>query len=158
MSLKKIEQVRASKLFRVWDILVYVLLIACAVAMIVAFTVTRDNTPLDGVVITYRGQDVFTCDFKQNKYEILSQSNVDVVEDEGDILSLKIHGDDDGYNVVEIDFAERTAKVTDANCSMHKDCVYSPELKTNGSVPIICTPHGLVVRPLVFIDSGDIIM
>ena len=126
--------------------------------MIVAFTVTRDNTPLDGVVITYRGLDVFTCDFKQNKYEILSQSNVEVLEDDGDILSLKIHGDDDGYNVVKIDFAERTAKVTDANCSMHKDCVYSPELKTNGSVPIICTPHGLVVRPLVFIDSGDIIM
>lgn len=158
MSLKKIEQVRGSKLFKVWDILVYALLIAAAVAMIIAFALTRDNTPLGGVVISYKGQDVFTCDFKQNKYDILSEANVEMLEDGGDRLVLKIHGDDDGYNVVEIDIAEKSAKVTDSNCSTHKDCVYSRPLTSNGSVPIVCTPHGLVVRPLIFIDSGDIIM
>lgn len=158
MSLKKIEQVRGSKLFKIWDILVYALLIAVAVSLIIAFTVTRDDTPLGGVIITYKGQDVFTCNFDDDSYNILAAANVDLLKEGEDKLVLRVHGDDDGYNVVEINFAERSARVTDANCSTHRDCVYSRPLTTNGSVPIMCTPHGLVVRPLIFIDSGDIIM
>ncbi len=157
MSLKKIDQVREGKLFRVWDILVYALVIVVSVVLIVVFTFTRDNTPLSGVIISYKGQTVFTYDFQNNKYEITSAEHITVVEDEADRLLVRFTCDE-GFNDIEFDLDAVSVKVVDTDCSVHKDCLYSTPLTVNGSIPILCQPHGLVIRPLVVVDDGNIIV
>ena len=49
MSLKKIEQVKADKGFKIFDLIVYaVIIVSVAVAFTVLFTV-RDDSPLSGI-------------------------------------------------------------------------------------------------------------
>lgn len=157
MSLKKIEQVKGGKLFRIWDIIVYVLVVAVSVSLIVFFAVTRDNTELSGIVVTLKGKDVFTYDFIGESYEISSPQNVEITEENGDRIVVHVY-DEEGYNDIEIDLNNDSVRVIAADCSYHKDCVYSLPMDSNSSVPIICTPHGLVIRPSEFVDDGIIII
>ena len=60
MSLKKIEQIKQSKWFSVWDLIAFGAVIVTSVVLIIAFTVGRDKSALDGVYISYRGEPAFT--------------------------------------------------------------------------------------------------
>lgn len=154
MSLKKVEQVKKSKWFRPWDLLVYGLLAAAIVALILAFVLPAKSGGLDGVVITYRGDKVFECDFSAGGYKIYSEKNIEVKKESGERLLLTFHTDGDGgFNDIEIDIRNKSAKVTAADCSLHKDCVYTSALTSSRSAPIICTPHALAVLPLNFDDG-----
>ncbi|MDE5729708.1 MAG: NusG domain II-containing protein [Clostridia bacterium] len=57
-----------------------------------------------------------------------------------------------GYNVIEIDKAERSVKVTEADCGK-RDCVYTAAITDNSGM-IYCSPHKLRILPYDF-DSGD---
>ena len=65
------------------------------------------------------------------------------------IHSTTHHG---GYNVIEINTSEKTAKVVESNCSNSKDCVFSPSISISGA--IYCAPHALKVTA---IGGGDFI-
>ena len=46
MSLKKVEQVKKDRFFRIWDILVYGVIIVVVVALFLAVTLTADKSSL----------------------------------------------------------------------------------------------------------------
>lgn len=156
MSLKKIEQVREGKLFRTWDILIYALVIVVSVLLIIFFAVTRDNTQLTGIVISFKGRQAFTYDFNAGEYVVYLPENISIEEETEEKILLRVF-DDDGFNDVEINLRNDSVRMVDADCSTHKDCTIMQPLTVNGSVPITCLPHGVVIRPLQFVDDGNII-
>lgn len=153
MSIKKIEQIKRRKWLSIWDIIVYAVLLAAVVALILGFTLGRDNSALDGFFIAYRGERVFSYDFREGKPRILDSDRVKIEEAEGG-FTVHFTADGEGFNDVFVNLSDRTVDVVASNCSSHKDCVYTPKLDSNSSTPIICTPHELSICPLNFHDDG----
>lgn len=157
MSLKKIEQIKQSKWFSLWDLIAFGAVIITSVVLIIAFTVGRDKSALDGFYISYRGEQVFTYSFEDGNTEIILQDNIEVGEVENGRFTVRFYTDGKkGFNDILVDTERRTVEVTASNCSTHKDCVYTPKLQYNSSTPIICTPHAFSVCPLKFTDDGVI--
>lgn len=159
MSLKKISAVKEGKWFSLWDILAYAAIIIVAVVLIIVFAVTADRGELSGFIVNYRGEAVLEYDFKEDDVKILSQENVEILQNDSSTLSFRFYTDGrGGFNSVSVDKGARTVSVTDSDCSTHKDCVYTAALKYNGSTPIICTPHAFSICPSRFTDDGNINM
>ena len=63
MSLKKIEQVKKDKGFKIFDLIIYgVIIITVAVLFIVVFT-TRNTDPLTGIKVYVNSEIVFEYEF-----------------------------------------------------------------------------------------------
>ena len=157
MSLKKIEQVKAGKWFKIWDLLVYGLLAGVIVALILVFALAQKGSGLDGVSISYKGERVASFSFTDNELDILHSDYIEITEEGEECILLTFYTEGKkGYNTIEINKKEKSVKVTASNCSTHKDCVYSSPVKGTRSVPILCTPHALSIAPLTVYDDGTI--
>ena len=141
MSLKKIEQVKRDRGFKIPDLIVYgAVIVAVIVSFVVIFT-TKNSDPLTGIRVYSGAQVVFEYAFGEN--------------DAG--ITVKVNDGDGGFNVIYIDKTARTAKIVDANCK-GKDCAYFAPIDDNNKI-IYCSPHGLRVEPLFRdLDSPNIIM
>lgn len=160
MAVKKIGQIKESKWFRVWDLIVYGVVAVIIAALFLTVFLARDKSSPNGFKISYDGRDVFAYSFTDDKYESLSAANIQVEEESEDMLLLTFYTDDGkGYNKIEVNKVKKTVKVTDANCSTHKDCVYTPAIE-GGSSAIICPPHSMIITPLGTAkdDDGNIII
>ncbi len=160
MSLKKIGQIKDGKWFRIWDAVVYGVIAVIVVALFVAVFLTRDGSPADGVKVTGGGVTVFEYDYKSGKYKVFDSDKITVIADNGSLLELKfIPEGGRGYNNIVIDKKNRSVKVTDADCSIRKDCVYTPAVTDNSHI-ICCPPHSMTIEPLkrVVKDDDDIII
>lgn len=154
MSLKKVAQVKCDKGFRIWDILIYaVILVIAAILFIVVFA-TRDTSPLEGVRVYSRGELVFEYVFENDEYKILSKNVKFDISDSGEALTVKVTADI-GYNVIEIQKSGYVC-ITQADCRT-KDCINIQEIKDN-SGSIICTPHGLRVVPFNYDDDDGVVI
>lgn len=154
MALKKIEQVKADKGFRIWDLIIYgVIIVLVAVLFIVIFT-TSDRDPLSGVRIYVKGEVVFEYDFEGTPKTF--SDTVKVVDDGENSLTVIIRSEDGDYNKVLIDVKKKTVEMADANCP-NKDCKYFPVLDNNSKM-IYCSPHGVKIEPFVRdLDGNDIL-
>ena len=142
MALKKIEQVKKDRGFKLFDIIIYgVVILLIAVLFIVLFT-TRDTSSLTGVQITHKGQVVLEYDFDSGIKTISEQLREEMVED-GKGITITICSKDD-YNTIYINKSKKTVKMKDANCR-GKDCI--SEIKNNSGF-ISCLPHDLMIKPL----------
>lgn len=151
MSQKKIEQVRKTKYFRLWDLLVYGIVLAVVVALFLTVFLTADKSPTSGFVVRQKDKVVFTYYFDSDKYEYsLTDGIICVDEEDSSVLKFTVREKDgDGYNKVEVDKLNKSVKVIDANCSLlKKDCVYTPAIKDN-STTISCLPHEMYIEPLI---------
>ena len=103
MALKKIEQVKKDRGFKLFDIIIYgAVLILVAVLFIVVFT-TRNTNPLTGVKVTFKAQVVFEYEFDSGIKTMSEQ--VELVEDgEGITLTIKTSND---YNVIYINKSKK---------------------------------------------------
>ncbi|MGN0805163.1 MAG: hypothetical protein ACI4MS_07245 [Candidatus Coproplasma sp.] len=159
MSKKKIDDVKGDKWFRIWDLIVYGVIVLIIASLFLAVFLTADKTPTDGIKINYNGRTVFNYYYAEDKYEIVSQNNIVIEQDTDERLLLTFYTDGKtGYNKIEIDKKVRSVCVADADCSSHKDCVYSPPIKNNSTV-ISCPPHNMRIEPLVVkVEDDDIII
>ncbi|MDE7301444.1 MAG: NusG domain II-containing protein [Clostridia bacterium] len=162
MAVKKIEQIKEGKFFRIWDLVAYGVIVAVTVALFLGIFLSRDASPTDGIKISYNGEVVFTYEYASDEYKIFSDSNIDEesIVDTDESLTLVFYTQGKrGYNKIVIDKLKKSVKVVDADCSTHKDCVYTPALADNSSI-ISCPPHSMLIEPLVrtFDDDGNIII
>ncbi len=159
MSLKKVNQVKKDRFFKIWDILIYGIVAVVIVALFLAVTLTQDTGALTGINIYYQDALAFTYDFDEDEYEIRLENNIRVEAENSDHITLifcENGGSFDGptdYNIIEIDKRERTVQVTDADCSNYRGCVYSQPLGET-SRPIMCPTHNLRIEPSGYIDDG----
>lgn len=142
MSLKKIEQVKKDRGFKLFDIIVYVAVAVLVAALFIALFATSDKSELSGIKISVRAQVVFEYEFGGTPLAL--SKGVEVKEDERGVEVSVAFGED--KNTVYIDKQKRTVKMTGANCN-GKQCLYFAEMRDNADF-IYCNPHGLKVEPL----------
>ena len=142
MSLKKVEQVKKDKGFRLFDLIIYAVIIAVvAITFIVVFT-TRNTDPLTGVKIYVNAEQVFVYEFGGEDPE---ESDTVKVDDKG--ITVTIATANDGLNIVYINKSAKTVKMTEANCKGRYCVLYFPEMSNNTDF-IYCPPHGIRIEPL----------
>jgi hypothetical protein len=154
MSLKKIEQVREDKGFKIFDLIIYGVLAALIIVLFIVFVFTVDKNDLRGVNVRISNDVVFTYSFENNKYDVINSQIVEVVSESDDELVIRLNFDNDGYNDITINKAEVWVKVTAANCSMRKDCVYTSAISNDSSM-IVCAPRGLFIVPYNYTIRPD---
>ena len=143
MSLKKIEQVKKDRGFKLFDIIIYGAVLLIVAALFIAVFTTRNTDPLTGVKVTYKAQVVLEYEFGSGIKSVSDQ--VELEENDGGLtLTIRSNGD---YNVIYIDKSKKTVKMKDANCR-GKQCLYFAEIKNNSGF-IVCEPHGVKVEPLI---------
>lgn len=143
MSLKKIEQVKKDKGFKIFDLIIYGVVLALVVVLFIVVFTTRDASELTGVKITVKAEVVFEYEFGG---EPVIKSDCVTVEAKDGSLTVTVKTDG-GRNVIYIDEDKKTAKMTEADCR-GKQCTYFPELDNNSKY-IYCSPHGVKVEPLI---------
>lgn len=152
MSLKKVEQVKQDKGFKLFDLIIYGVILAVVAATFIAVFVTRDTSELSGIRVYAKAEVVFEYDFES---VTLCKDGV-TYEEDGDGIKVKVEIDGD-INIFYIEKAKRTVKMTEANCH-GKQCVYSHEIEDNSSI-IYCSPHSLKIEPMkIDVDDPIIIM
>ena len=142
MALKKIEQVKKDRGFKLFDIIIYGAVILLVVVLFIVLFTTRDTSSLTGVKVTVKAQVVFEYEFDSGIKTLSDQ--IEIAEDENGI-TLTIRSKDD-LNVIYINKTKKTVKMKEANCK-GKQCLYFSEIKNN-SGGIICEPHGIIIEPL----------
>ena len=143
MSLKKVEQVKKDKGFKLFDLIIYgVILLLVAIIFIVVFT-TCNTDPLTGVRIYVNSEVVFEYEFGGEP--VFSESETLTVEEDGAGITVTVHTRGEGLNKVYINKSAKTVKMTEANCK-GKECIYFPEMRNNTNF-IYCSPHGVKVEP-----------
>lgn len=142
MSLKKVNEVKKDKGFKLFDLIIYgVIAVLVAVLFIVVFT-TRNTDPLTGVKIYVKAQPVFEYEFG-GEINNLSPETITVEEKEGSITLTVQNGDD--LNVIYIDKSAKSVKMIEANCR-GGECMYLGTMNNNSKF-IFCSPHGLKIEP-----------
>ena len=132
MSGKVFSRVRGGGFFKRADIIVYALIAVVAIVLLLVFLLPSDEE-LSGFEITYDGATVLTYDF-----------------DDG--LTVKDAFRDAVVATCFVDLGERSVKMTDADCSVSKDCTYMPALD-GGNGAIICVPNRIRIVPVGGISS-----
>lgn len=145
MSVKTVKKVREGRPFRPADLIVYGALAVIIVALFTAFVFTRTASPLTELYVDVEGERalVWTAGDQTLTVTATWRERVDTAKD-GDTTKVTIWTDDDKtrYNVIE--FSAAGAKITDANCSAHKDCVHTAAITDTAGV-IVCVPHKLKI-------------
>ncbi|MGN0808322.1 MAG: NusG domain II-containing protein [Candidatus Coproplasma sp.] len=151
MSFKKIEQVRKTKYFKPWDILLYGIIALVIAALFLTVFLSSDKTSANGFTIRQADKIVFTYYFDSDRYEYSLTDGIITVDSEDESsLNLTVYAQDkSGFNKIRVDKANRSVAVVDADCSLfRKDCVHTPAL-TDGSSIISCLPHNMYIEPLI---------
>ena len=146
MSREKLQQTKHAAWFKGWDILIYALILLFLLALFLFFVIFPEREQLSGVEIFVKNECVFFCEFEEGSYTIEDASRVRV-EENGDLLLVTVTTEE-GSNIVSVDTKARRADMTDADCSMRRDCVHMPAIETTASAPVSCIPHGVVVMPV----------
>lgn len=156
MALKKVEQVKADKGFKIWDLIIYGAIIAIVVVLFIVIFATRNASPFKGIRIVINNDTIYEYDFENGKEVSRNSEYIQTVEENDNTLVLKADTGNGGYNVIQIN-KSGSVKITEANCGK-RDCVYTPELKDNNGV-IYCSPHRLKIIPYDFdVDDGNLIV
>lgn len=151
MSFNKIEQVRKTKYFKPWDILLYGIIALVIAALFLTVFLSSDKTSANGFTIRQGERVVFTYYFDTDRYEYtLTDGIVAVNSEDKSSLYLTVYTQDkSGFNNIKVDKTNKSVAVVDANCSLfRKDCVHTPALK-DGSAIISCLPHNMYIEPLI---------
>lgn len=160
MTLKKVRQVKQDNWFCVWDLIIYGAVIALTVVLFLVIILRLDKTPTDGVRLYYKGEAVCEYYYSTDRINIIKADNIEVEENGEEYLNFTFYTDGkSGYNKVAINKKLKSVSVTDADCSLRKDCVYTPAI-TNNTSYISCPPHNFSIEPITraFIDDGYIIV
>ncbi len=150
MSLRKVEQLRADRGFKIWDIAVYAALVIVILALFAVFVFPKKNTPLTSIKITkgfgLEPVTVCTYSFVLDSLEVAEPEVITVEENTAALIRLTFHGDGEGeYNTIVIDKSAVSVKVTSANCPA-LNCVYTAAITSNASSPIICSTHQMIIQ------------
>ena len=159
MSLKKVEQVKVDKGFKILDFIIYAIIAVTVAVMFLVVFLNRNTDALTGVRVFVRGEVVFEYEFDGTPVYSETVTADDVKEDEKG-LTVTVNSAGGGVNVIYIDKTAKTAKMLEANCSIRKDCVNAYPWKIDdNSKTITCNPHGLRIEPFLRdYSSPDIVM
>ena len=134
----KINEIKNSKPFKKFDLLIYLIVVILLFIFFLIFTIPKNNSY--GITATYKNDKIFYYDNTKNTLTFydLKTYTYDLTEtNDKYILRLDFV---EGFNEIEIDKKTDTVQITKSDC-FGKDCTHSVK-----NAPIICIPHGLVIK------------
>lgn len=128
--------------FAIGDLAVYAVLALIVVALFLAAAFLGKGGKAKGIAIELDGVSVYTYEFGGGgkvAAEFADRVREEISET-GVTVTVYADAAKKEYNVIFIDPAAGTARMKDANCSFHKDCVAMAEVSSERGV-IVCVPH-----------------
>ncbi len=136
---------KTRKAFAKFDLMLYAVLVFLVVLLFLFFVILPKNQTSDGFKVIAYEKQVFCFYYSDKSYTISPDADITVENADGVYtITVKLG---EGFNVLQADTVNKTVKVIDANCSLHKDCVYTPALTGNNG-GIVCVPHSLQILPI----------
>jgi hypothetical protein len=84
MSIKKVEQVKSDKGFKIFDLIAYAVITLSILIMFIVFVFTADRSSLTTIKISFikdwETVTAFTYDFDSDEYTVYSSENIEVTE------------------------------------------------------------------------------
>ena len=148
MSKKTLENVKKDKGFRLFDLILYGVIVLIVAVSFIAVFATKNKSPLTGVCVYLDEKLVFEYDFENDSFSVSEGYKIEV-EPKSESLQVKV-STSDGYNLIEIE-KKGSVRIKQADCH-GRDCVYSPAIKDNNGI-IFCSPHRLKITPRNYDDS-----
>ena len=141
-----LSKIKQSKPFEFSDIFVYCALILALALLFLFFVILPASSVSKGFNLFIDGNKVDVYYYGTDKVEICNDNYLDLItyDKSTNQITVFVDGDKTHFNVITVDNANKTAKITDANCSQSKDCVSTPTL----GVAIVCAPHKLKITPI----------
>lgn len=147
MKEKIVEKIRNRKPFEKADVIIYSVCLLLIVSLFILVPLSKNSQENTGFKISVDGKIAVILEFDKEIVVESDYSDLVSIEKKQDLYQVKIlTKDKNGYNLIEFDLKEKTAKVIESNCSSSKDCVHFPKIKTSGT--IYCAPHKLKISPL----------
>ena len=148
MKKRKAIDLNNAPAFSAWDIPVYAITLIVVALLFLFFVILPTPNANEGFSLFVDGKKIANYKYGEYSVQILDdafQTNV-VYDKTQSTITIYLSSDKVDYNVLKIDERDKTVKVIDANCSVSKDCVYTPSLKSGSA--IVCAPHKLKILPL----------
>lgn len=152
--------IKNSKLFKPFDIIIYVLVFILVLSLFFAFSIFKNKDSLSKFKVEINNKTIMTFDY-QNGLDGFSffygYENLVLINQNDNIIECKIYINQDkiDYNTLLIDLEDNSVKMKDANCK-NKDCAHFSKLSSGGS--IVCVPHNLVISSLNTSPNKDIVV
>lgn len=145
MSKESFDCIKTGKPFRLGDLFIYGGILLIILAVFLAVLLPKKNNS-DGFVVYLEDSVVLTYEYDGDKLSVES-AFVDRVTISNDEITVYLDESKTEFNTFKIDKNGKSVKMTEANCSIKKDCVHSPAL-SGGTGAIVCMPHQLKIVPL----------
>ncbi len=142
------ENIKASKPFKRFDIIIYSLVILLVVFLFIFCIILPNKKETNGFIVNINDKTVLTYIYN-DKIEIIDEYKNKIETDKKDnfeYITVFIDNEKTEYNIIRVDLTDFSVKVSEANCSNSHDCTSFPYLKKSGS--IICLPHNLEILSL----------
>ena len=141
---EKISCLKNQKFFLKKDLLLYASLAVLILALLTVFIFIPQPQAIAELQIRHRNVLIYRYDFEKGEGAITAADfeekiTITTIGDKTEIR-IEIGGH---YNVITVE--GKTAKVTDADCSLRKDCVNAFPSLTNAGQTTICQPHNLKI-------------
>lgn len=127
---------KVNKPFKKADVIVYAVLIALGL-LLFAFTLGEKPSESNGFTVFFDNKEVLKSDFSSNSVEIVDSEIARKINDNEYIIQTEL-----GYNIIKINFEEKSVKVIDSDCGLSKECARM----TLADGIIVCAPHKLVIK------------
>lgn len=146
---KRLSEIRNSKPFYPFDLIVYCALALAVTAMLFAVFFTGGKSENTGVYIMYDNETAAEYRFSDGKFTVKSGFNGHFsVADDG-IYFYPDGNSHEHYNLIVLDGENKTVYVKEATCAGH-DCTKQKITASGGF--IYCAPHKLKIVPIKMSD------
>lgn len=140
--LKTAADFKNGKLFNRRDAIVYAFLLMLIIALFIIFALPS-STEASGFYVYVEDELVLTI--KYGEEPVVHKTDKATVIIDGNDFYVYFNEEKTNYNKITV--TENGAKITDATCSLSRDCVYEPTIKNDGA--IYCVPHRLKIVPIL---------
>ena len=146
---KSLSEIKKSKPFYSFDLVVYVALVFLLVLLFLAVAFSTKNTDLQGFYIIYNNETAAEYYFDGNSLKV-SDGYADYIAKTDDGIYFYPNGTASGeYNLIIVDDNSKTVKIAESTCAGH-DCE-KQKLSADGGF-IYCAPHNLKITAMGFTD------
>lgn len=142
---RNLSELKNSKPFHLFDLIVYLTVAAFIVAAFLFVFAGKNKTASQGFYVLYDNEVAAEYMYSGGDFRIKDGYNTHFLVD-GDKIRFYPNPDDHtDYNIISVDKKSKTVKIIDATCA-GKDCTYQ-QVAENGGF-IYCAPHKLKIVPM----------
>ena len=142
---RNLSELKNSKPFHLFDLIVYLIVAAFIVAAFLFVFASKNNAASQGFYVLYDNEIAAEYLYDDGEFKIKDEYSAHFFIDGDKIFFYPNADGHTDYNIIFVDKANKTVKITDATCA-GKDCTYQ-EVSKNGGF-IYCAPHKLKIVPM----------